>query len=126
MDVEADLVIHMNEVVPNCCSPVEYVNGEYSIPVCNTTMDSGKKTCMRQLGQDDGGQNNGDENDSVQLSISNVKTYKDAVLALKDVSTFSESRGHLDDSVILGVAVDSLTSLHLAMMKQKMLHDFFP
>ena len=35
VDEEADLVSLMNDVVPISCSPVEYVNGEDDIPVCN-------------------------------------------------------------------------------------------
>ncbi len=67
-----------------------------------------------------------EEDDSEQLPISNVKTYKDAILALEDIKTFLESRGHLMESTKIGISVDSLASLQLAAMKQKTLHDFFP
>ena len=55
----------------------------------------------------------------MQVPISKVKTYKETILALEDVQTFLESRGHLHDSSKIGIAVDSLASLHLAPMTQK-------
>ncbi len=33
VDVEADLTSLIHDVVPNCCSSDEYINGEDSIPV---------------------------------------------------------------------------------------------
>ena len=112
--------------VPISCSPVEYVNGEDDIPVCNDMERlTRKEDFMKQLGQEDGGEKNEDkEDDSVQLPISKVKTYKEVILVLEDVQMFLESQGHLHDSAKIGIAVDSLASLHLASMTRKTLHNF--
>ena len=59
----------------------------------------------------------------MQAPISKVKTYKEAILTL-DVQMFLESRGHLHDLAKIGIAVDSLASLHLASMTRKTLHNF--
>ncbi len=129
VDVEADLTSLIHDVVPNCCSSDEYINGEDSLPVCND-LDSltWEEDFMHQLGQVGGEEecDEDEEDDSEQLPISNVKTYKDAILALEDIKTFLESRGHLMESTKIGISVDSLASLQLAAMKQKTLHDFFP
>ncbi len=82
VDVEADPTSLIHDVVPNCCSSDEYINGEDSIPVCND-LDSltWEEDFMHQLGQV-GSEEEGDEDekdDSEQLPISNVKTYKDAM-----------------------------------------------
>ncbi len=125
---EADLVSLMKDVVPNCCSPEEYVNGEDSLPICND-LDSltWEEDFMHQLLQEDRSEESdeGEEEDTAQLTVSRVKTYKDAIVALEDVQTFLDSRGHLEDSAKLGIALDSLATLHIASMKQKTLYDFF-
>ena len=94
VDEEADFVSLMNDVVPISCSSVEYVSGEDDIPVCND-LDSltWEEDFIKQLGQEDGGEENDEdkEDDSVQVPISKVKTYKEAILALEDVQTFLES-----------------------------------
>ena len=124
MDEEADFVSLMNDVVPVSC--VEYVNGEDDIPVCND-MDklAWEEDFMKQLGQEDCGEENDEdeEDNSVQVPVSKVKTYKEAILA-EDVQMFLESRGHLHGSAKIGIAVDSLASLHLASMTQKTLQNF--
>ncbi len=79
VDVEADLTSLIHDVVPNCCSSDEYINGEDSIPVCND-LDSltWEEDFMHQLGQVGGEEecDEDEEDDSEQLPISNVKTYK--------------------------------------------------
>ena len=122
VDEEAYLVSLMNDVAPISCSPVEYVNGEDDIPVWND-LDSliWEEDFIKQLSQEDDGEENDEdeEDDSMQVLVLKVKTYKEAILALEDVQTFLESRGHLHDLAKIGIAVESLASLHLASMTQK-------
>ncbi len=99
VDVEVDLTSLIHDVVPNCCSSDEYINGEDSIPVCND-LDSltWEEDFMHQLGQV-GGEEECDEDekdDSEQLPISNVKTYKDAILALEDIKHISRKSRSLN------------------------------
>ena len=55
-----------------------------------------------------------------------ITTFKDAIIALEDVQNFLESRGHISTSMTyIGPAVDTVTSLQIASMRQGTLHDYY-
>ena len=55
-----------------------------------------------------------------------ITTFKDAIIALEDVQSFLESHGHMSTSMTyIEPAVDALTALQIASMRQSTLHDYF-
>ena len=63
--------------------------------------------------------------ESLALPEANITTLKDAI-ALEDVQSFLESHGHMSTSMTyIWPAVDALTALQIASMRQNTLHDFF-
>ena len=59
------------------------------------------------------------------LPEAKMTTFKDAI-ALEDVQSFLESHGHMSTSMTyIWPAVNALTALQIASMRQSTLHDYF-
>ena len=57
--------------------------------------------------------------------IPKIISYKEAIIALEDVQSFLESRGHASTSfTYVGPAVDAISSLNVTCMRQRSLHDY--
>ena len=53
-----------------------------------------------------------------------MKSFKEAILALEDVSQFLESCGHIQAHGMLGSVIDEVAGLKAATSKQTTIHDF--
>ena len=61
-----------------------------------------------------------------ELPKAKITTFKDAIVALEDVQNFLESHGHMSTLMTyIGPAVDAITSLQIASMRQSTLYDYF-
>ena len=113
------------------CTAQEYINGDSELATCSDMEDERwEEAYMSQLGQpSDQTQVDEEAEDNIQsesLPIPKITSYKEAIIALEDVQTFLESRGHLSTSITyIGPAVDAITSLKIISMSQHSLHDYF-
>ena len=66
------------------------------------------------------------QTESLALPEAKITTFKDAIIALEDVQSFLESHGHMSTSMTyIWPAVDALTALQIASMRQSTLNDYF-
>ena len=54
-----------------------------------------------------------------------LRSYKEAIIALEDVSHFLLYKGHVDEAVRVGTATDAVSQLALSSTTQTTLHSFF-
>lgn len=59
------------------------------------------------------------------LTKTKLKTYKEAIIALEEVSRFLECKGHGDEALSIGSTIDKIVNLKHACAKQATLHDYF-
>ena len=138
-DVHSDTNLQglIADIIPEterCNAQEYYVNGDDDLSTCNDTEDEKwDEDFISQLGQptEDSEEMQESETEAdvdVQTESLEAKitTLKDAIIALEDVQSFLESHGHMSTSMMyIGPAVDALTALHIASMRQSTLHDYF-
>ncbi len=78
--------------------------------------------------QDDDDDGDDDDNPSVpSLSppLPKLKSFKEAIDALEDVTSFLEHHGHIKEAMELGITIDNIVNLKFSSLKQTNLRDFF-
>ena len=72
------------------------------------------------------GRESDDEDDTAdQEEPPKLKSYKEAVVALEEVSRFLEFKGHGDEVLSIGCTIDRIVNLKHASARQTTLHDYF-
>ena len=54
-----------------------------------------------------------------------IKSYKEAIIALEDVSHYLEALGHTREVMEIGTAIDKIVNLKLASLRQTEICDYF-
>ena len=110
-------------------SAQEYVDGDSELLTCD--MDDGRweEVFMSNLGKPNEetqvDEEAEDNSRSESPPISKIISYKEAIIALEDVQSFLESRGHASTSfTYVGPVVDAISSLNVTCMRQRSLHDY--
>ena len=109
-----------------------YVNRDDGLSTCNDTEDEKwDENFISQLGQPTEDSEEMQESETVadvrseSLEVK-ITTFKDAIIALEDVQNFLESHVHMSTSMMyIGPAMDALTALQIASMRQCTLHGYF-
>ena len=111
------------------CTAQEYVDGDSELLTCD--MDDGRweEVFMSNLGKPNEetqvDEEAEDNSRSESPPISKITSYKEAIIALEDVQSFLESRGHASTSITyVRPAVDAISSLNVTCMRQPSLHDY--
>ena len=114
------------------CTVDEFLNGDSDLPVCvEMDDDNWNITFIEELGNDqedcgDVDRDSDDEDSADQEEpIPKLKTYKEAITALEDVSQFLEYKGHGDEALSVGSIIDRIVNLKHASARQTTLHDYF-
>ena len=125
MDGNGDLQGLIVELI----SAQEYVDGNSELLTCD--MDDGRweEVFMSNLGKPNEetqvDEEAEDNSRSESPPIPKIISYKEAIIALEDVQSFLESRGHSSTSfTYVGPAVDAISSLNVTCMRQRSLHDY--
>ena len=114
------------------CTVDEFLTGDSDLPVCVEMDDDNWDTrFLEELGNDHNceevsSRDSDDEDDTAdQEEPPKLKSYKEAVVALEEVSRFLEFKGHGDEVLSIGCTIDRIVNLKHASARQTTLHDYF-
>jgi len=114
------------------CAVDEFLTGNSDLPVCVEMDDDNRDTrFLKELGNDHNceevsSRDSDDEDDTAdQEEPPKLKSYKEAVVALEEVSRFLEFKGHGDEVLSIGCTIDRIVNLKHASATQTTLHDYF-
>ena len=98
------------------------MEGDNELQVCVDKGSDDWEACFfEEFGDEDqqqGGDNEIDEDDEIEMNVepppAKVKSFKEAILALKDANQFLENRGYIQTSSLVGSVIDEVTGLKAA------------
>ena len=129
--IEADERIELEGLIEKTgdggCSLDEFLTGDSDLPVCvEMDNDNWDETFFDQLGQnqDEVASRESDEEDDSddQEELPKLKSYKEAVLALEDVSKFLVFKGHGEEAIYIGQTIDRIVNIKHQSRRQTTLH----
>ena len=137
LQVEMECLLQKTMPAEGRCTLIEYLEGDNQLPVCAETGDDDwEEDFFQQLSgkdQDDdseGDDIDGEDEDMIEMDreppLPNVKTFKEAIEALEDVSHFLQSRGHVQAHSMLGSVIDEVAGLKATTSRQTTINNFFP
>ncbi len=74
---------------------------------------------------DDDDDDNNPSVPSLSPPLPKLKSFKEAIYALEDVTSFLEHRRHIKEAMELGIIIDNIVNLKFSSLKQTNLCDFF-
>ena len=107
------------------CMLDEFLTGDSDLPVCMETDDDNWQTVFYEelVGSHSSQQEEDDEeidveNDNNEDIAPKIKSYKEVITALEEVSRFLEYREHGQESLHVGSVIDSITTLRNQLAQQ--------
>ena len=113
------------------CTVDEFLTGDSDLSVCiEMDDDNWDTTFLEELGDDQSeevsARKSDDEDDTAdQEEPSKLKSYKEAIVALEEVSRFLELKGHGDEVLSIDSTIDRIVNLKHTAARQTTLHDYF-
>ena len=103
------------------CTIDEYVGGDNDLPICaDMDNDNSETEFFSELTNEIESESDSDQDDdSADSSVMSfeappkLRSYKEAILALEDVSHFLLYKGHVDEAVHVGATTDVVSQLSL-------------
>ena len=133
--LEADERMELEQLIEKTgtggCTIDEFLTGDSDLPVCAEMDDDNWDTAfLAEIGNEQQMEDNdSDAEDDATVDqeppLPRLKTYKEAITALEDVSYFLEYKGHGDEALSISSNVDKIVNLKHASARQTTLHDYF-
>ena len=133
--LEADEHMELEQLIEKTgtggCTIDEFLTGDSDLEVCAEMDDDNWDTAfLAEIGneqqvEDDDSDDEDDATVDQEPPLPRLKTYKEAITALEDVSYFLEYKGHGEEALSVSSNVDKIVNLQHASARQITLHDYF-
>ena len=132
--LQADNLLELGKLIEKTgdegCSSNEFAYGDDDLPVCaEMDDDNWQSVFLDELTNDPGGEEDSDdeiEDDSAEQEVLPcTKSFKEAIVALKDIVLFLQQKGNTQEAMSLGSIIDSVCKCRNASTVQTTLDRFF-